>query len=145
MPFHRVQIGENLKCEGRARVEPNAAFRQAHRRGPQFARALYPSKLGALHHDGGEIGAGDGKRGIERNGFLEQADRGLIVCPGLMIIMGKPLQEPIPGGQIFRRGPGWGGSFRAIDFRGYRGGETGGDLILHRKEIADVPVVSAVP
>ncbi len=145
MPFHRVQIRQDGKCKGRARIEPHAAFRQAHRRGPEFACTLYPSKLDALHHDRGEIGACDGKRRIERNGFLEQADRGFVVCFGLAIIVGKPLQELIPGGQILRRRPGWGGSFRTIDLRGYRGGQAGGDLILHREQIADVPVISAVP
>ena len=145
MPFRRVHISENLKRKGRTGIEPDAALREAHRGIPHFARALDPPELDALDLDGGEIGARDRQRRIERDGFLEQPDRGFDVGLGLQVIVGQPLEEAIPCGDVVRRRAGRGRGLRPVDLGRDRRREAGGELVLHREQVAHVAVVAAGP
>src|SRR5580692_7863340 len=60
------------------------------------------------------------------------------------IVMRKSPQESIPGGQIGGR-PRRRGGLGSIYFRSQCRTQAGGDFILHREQVVDVPVISSGP
>ena len=127
--LHRMQKGQNRKRERRTGIEPYTALGKLHRLAPQFAGALHPSVLHALHQDGGEIGVRD--RSPDRARWPPATGQSRLQNPFcLPIIMGK-LPRNRSQALIGGRRPGGSGSFRAKYLRGQGRGQTGDDFILH--------------
>ena len=133
---------ENVKDDG---VEPDAGFSEVHRLAPHLAAcSLIQPNWTPCDLDRGEIGVGDRQLGIDPDGLPEQRDDGSQVLLGRPIVVRQSLEEAIPGGDVRRDDRARRGGF-CPEISGPGGGQLGRDLVLHREQIADVPVVSTGP